>query len=142
MSAPIRMLLGLLKGAVIGGAVGIGFVFLLPQEPGLATWLSMLLAGTLVGIICGVPFWKKDQWITTIIKAIFGLGVGALANFLLDKFVSTMGQISYFVMPTGAAPLGDHWLGVAAFGALWGLLVDLDAGPGETGNKESSKAKQ
>lgn len=125
MSAPVRMILGLLKGAAIGGGLGLGLSFALSGGP--ATWVSMLLSGALVGIVCGVPFWKVDQWPTTLVKAIFGIGVGALVNFLLDSF-ATFGPIQHFVNASANPEyLGNHWIGVAAFGALWGLIVDLDA---------------
>lgn len=132
----MRTLLGFLQGAVIAGAVAIGLHFAF-QNGGIATWISMLLAGALVGITTGNPIWKKDAWPANIVKAIFGIGLGALANFLLDRFAGlslpmlipglTNGTLASG-LPNTLANLGDNWIGVAAFGGLWGLLVGLDSG--------------
>jgi hypothetical protein len=128
MSAPVRMILGLIKGALIAGSIGLGLSFVFSGNGWLATLIAMLLGGALVGIVCGVPFWKIDQWPTTLVKALFGVGVGALVNFLLDSFA--LFQLPHFVNAADQSRefFGNHWIGVAAFGGLWGLIVDLDAG--------------
>src|SRR3954468_8239061 len=71
----VRVLLGILKGGVVGGAVGFaatkgGF------GTGAAAWLVYGVVGFLVGIVCGKAIWRQDTLVTPLLKGIFGLLVG------------------------------------------------------------------
>ena len=76
----LRLVLGVIKGGVIGGALGYAAMYL-----GLGagwSWLVYGVVGAAVGFLVGRPFWshlfdKKSTIWTAILKAIFGFGVGA-----------------------------------------------------------------
>src|SRR3954468_14669108 len=71
----LRVVLGLLKGAVIGGALG--FVALkLGVGGGAAGFLTYALIGGVVGMVCGKPPWRQDTFWTSAIKGVVGVGVG------------------------------------------------------------------
>jgi hypothetical protein len=145
MSAPVNMLLGVVKGGVIGSAAGLGVSFAL-RSGASATWVSMLLAGALVSIVSGTPFWKNKKE-ENILKFLFGAGFGALANWAFDKWLGFV-QIPTSLNLNGDATqqaFGNSWVGVAVFAAAWGLLVGLDDSvgnpPAETPQSSKPKAK-
>jgi hypothetical protein len=137
----IKLVVGILKGAVIGGAVGYGS-FALGSATGLASpWLTYGAIGALVGLIAGRPIWSliRDKNATTwvsILKAAFGFGVGCGLYALIAKVWSpsqvllVAGQ-NVFTWPV---TLGG------AIGAVYGGFVELDDAVGE--DKKSAPAKQ
>ena len=71
-----KLLLGMAKGLVIGGALGYGAL-----EIGLSwNWLTCGVVGLFVGLLVGKPLWSliMDKNSTTVVgalKAVFGFGV-------------------------------------------------------------------
>lgn len=112
----LKLLLGLLKGAVVGGLIGLG-AFKLDLSGGLH-WLTYGLAGALVGLIAGRPLWalitdKEGTTWVSVLKALFGFGVGcglyALAsNFLTGVSFSFQSETRVFHdwQPAFAAAVG------------------------------------
>jgi hypothetical protein len=141
MEKPVKTILGFLQGAIIAGVIALGLSFAI-KTGALATWISMPLAGILVGITCGLPIWKEGAWATNVVKAIFGLLLGLGANWLLDFTTSaiTMPLATNLNGDSGILGLGDHWIGAALFGGLWGLLIGLDSGFDEA--KPETKTNQ
>ena len=135
----VKLLVGLLKGAVIGGAVGYG-AFALAQATDFGNaWLTYGVIGALVGLFVGRPLWSliKDQSATTwiaILKAAFGFGVGCGLYAIIAKAWSPspmlVGGQDVFSWP----PI----LG-GAIGALYGGFVELDDG---IDDKKSAPGKQ
>jgi hypothetical protein len=129
MGKPIKTILGFSQGAIVAAIIAIGVSFAIKTGT-LATWITMPLAGVLVGITCGQAIWKEGQWATGIVKGIFGLLLGLGANLLLDYTTSaiTLPLATNLNGDPNAWQLGNHWIGVALFGGVWGLLVGLDSG--------------
>jgi hypothetical protein len=136
----VRILLGALKGGVVG--LGIGY---LASRAGVTTGALALLAyagiGALVGVVCGRPFWRHETIFTPLLKAIFGAGVGIGLYFLSRKFLSGMH------VPIAAIPGStDHpvsqvpaFIGTAV-GALYGIFVELDDAGGKGKDAAAGKA--
>src|SRR4029078_246014 len=82
----MRVVLGLLKGAVVGGALGWG-ALKLGIAGGAAAFLTYAVIGGLVGMICGKPPWRQDTFWTSALKGIFGVGVGIGLYVLGRKFL-------------------------------------------------------
>lgn len=131
----VKLLVGLLKGAVIGGAVGYG-AFALENATGFGSaWLTYGLIGALVGLFVGKPLWAllKDKNTTNIvaaIKGVFGFGVGCGLYALFAK--------AWAPANTTLAHLGDiavtlYWppLVGAAIGGVYGAFVELDDSIGD-----------
>ena len=86
----VKLLVGLLKGAVIGGAVGYG-AFALGDATGFSNgWLTYGVVGMLVGLLVGRPLWSliRDKSATTwvgVLKAAFGFGIGCGLYAIIAK---------------------------------------------------------
>ena len=138
----VKLLVGLLKGAVIGGAVGYG-AFALWEATGFGNaWLTFGLIGALVGLLVGKPIWallkdKNQTNIIAIIKAAFGFGVGCGLYALLakawapdpDLLVVGDQQLLYWPPTVGAL-----------IGGLYGGFVELDDSIGDDNAKKKSEA--
>ena len=60
MGKPIKTILGFSQGAIVAAIIAIGVSFAIKTGT-LATWITMPLAGVLVGITCGQAIWKEGQ---------------------------------------------------------------------------------
>jgi hypothetical protein len=139
----VKLLVGFLKGAVIGGAVGYG-AYALAQATGFGNpWLTYGVVGALVGLFVGRPLWSliRDQNATSVVamlKAAFGFGVGCGLYALLAKAWSPsallVGGEDVFSWPPVVG---------AAVGAVYGAFVELDDAMGDDAkSKKPSEAKQ
>ena len=138
----VKLLVGLLKGAAIGGAVGYG-AFALGEQTGFYNaWLTMGLIGALVGLFVGRPLWAllKDKTQTNIIailKAAFGFGVGCGLYALLAKAWGpdpSLLVIGGFPLLTWAPTVGG------AIGGLYGAFVEFDDSIGDDPAAKKRKA--
>lgn len=130
-----RALLGLLKGALIGGAIGY-CLLKLGNPSGVLVYLCCGIVGAVVGLLCGRAPWNAETVWTPILKVLIGFGIGAGLYALGHRFAPAMSlTIQGFTTPTslrsGAtlAPL---------IGMLYGLFVEVDDG---TSNAAGSKGR-
>ncbi len=123
-----RLGIGLLKGLVVGGAVGAALQLGLgwTQTTGLLGYLLAMATGATAGTLAGTPPWKGEAWIEAVLKGVFGVGVGALLYWLGSSFAP-------FGLPLaiGGAPDGADWtslplLYAPAIGGVYGAIVELD----------------
>jgi hypothetical protein len=129
-----KLFVGVLKGAIIGGALGYG-AFALEDATGFVSpWLTYGVIGALVGLFVGRPIWSllRDKnataWVS-ILKAGFGFGVGCG----LYAIVSRLWHPSVIVDVAGKNLNFFDWqvtMG-AAIGAIYGGFVELDDAIGE-----------
>jgi hypothetical protein len=128
----IRLLVGLLKGAVIGGGVGYG-AHALAQSTGFSNaWLTYGLIGALVGLFVGRPLWallkdKSQTNIIAVLKAVFGFGVGCGLYALFAKA---------WAPDPKALMIGDYsiyWSPIlgGAIGGVYGAFVEFDDSIGD-----------
>jgi len=124
-----RLGLGLLKGLVIGAGVGAALHFGLgwiTVGSALFGYLLAMATGATAGVLAGKPPWKQAAWIEGVLKAVFGIGFGALAYWVSSKWLGfglpefipgldagTLWTDSTLLMPTAVA-------------GLFGTLVELD----------------
>ncbi len=87
-----RLVLGLLKGLVIGGVLGALFfyAFGLHHVEGALAYVFAGLAALVAGVFAGQPPWRKGAWIGSILKGLFGFGLGAGLYWLVQKFAPGM----------------------------------------------------
>lgn len=137
-SRVIKLLLGLLKGAVIGGGIAYGAYYAKLDLP----WVTYGVIGALIGLVAGRPIWSllRDKnatnW-TGILKMAFGYGVGVGLYALVAK-VWRPDFTVYEGIPFMSWPLG------IAIGGLWGGFIELDDSIGEkpdAGAKKTLPAK-
>lgn len=125
----MRLILGLLKGAVIGGGLGYG-----AYAAGLGggfNWVTYGLVGFVVGILVGRPIWshlldKSSTVWTPILKGVFGFGIGVGIYALVGKVWGTF-DLS-LMDQTRRAHDWPFVLG-GAIGALYGAFVEVDDAP-------------
>jgi len=138
----LKLLLGLLKGAIIGG--GLGYGAFAAGLGGGWLWLVYGLAGALVGLIAGTPLWKliTDKNATTwvsVLKAIFGFGVGCGLYALVGK---VWGGFELTLSFLDAQPrLFQHWQPAfgAAVGGFLGAFFEIDDAIGGDAPKDGGK---
>ncbi len=123
-----RLLLGLAKGLLVGAALGAGAHFGLgwAKASGLLAYLLAMGAGATAGVLGGKPPWRQDTWIESVLKAVAGLGVGALLYWIASTWLAFALP---FALPGVAA--GTPWtevpmLVVSAVSVVFGTLVELD----------------
>jgi len=136
----VKLLVGILKGAVIGAALGYG-AHALGQATGFANpWLTFGLIGALVGMFVGKPIWSliRDKnatiWIA-VLKSAFGFGIGCGLYALVARAIHPVLEISGYNIFTWSPTLGG------AIGAVYGGFVELDDAMGDDKSpKKDAKA--
>jgi hypothetical protein len=125
----VKLLVGLLKGAVIGGGIGYG-AYALADATGFSNaWLTFGVVGMLVGLLVGRPLWSliKDKSATTwigVLKAAFGFGIGCGLYAIIAKAWDPTFAIA------GHPAQWSPFLG-GLIGALYGGFVELDDAIGD-----------
>ncbi len=122
----LRLILGLVKGVVIGGAIGYG-AFALNMRGGL-NWLTFALVGGMVGMLVGQPIWAHlrnptSTIFTPILKAIVGGGIAVGMYAIVAK--AWGGFDLSLAEETRRIYDWQHIMG-AAIGGLYGAFVELD----------------
>ena len=120
-----RLVIGLLKGLVVGGAIGAGLHFglLWTTVPVALGYLLAMGAGGTTGIFAGRPPWQENAWIEAILKGLVGVGLGALAYWGLTyipfaiPFPGVAEATGVAGLPLVFAPL---------ISGTYGALVELD----------------
>jgi hypothetical protein len=135
----LRVVLGLLKGAVIGGVLGFG-ALQLGVGGGAAGFLTYAVIGGLVGMICGKPPWRQDTFWTSAIKGLVGVGVGIGLFWLGRKLLGGM----HVSLPASLGAPPDRSIAELPIllgplvGAIWGGIVEIDDG----GSAKPAEPKQ
>jgi hypothetical protein len=137
-----KLVVGILKGAIIGGAVGYG-AYALATATGLENpWLTYGAIGAIVGLIAGRSIWSlitdknATAWVA-ILKAAFGFGIGCGLYAIIAKawnpaaiFLDDNHTLNLF---TWQVTLGG------AIGAVYGGFVELDDAIGDDKKPPSGK---
>ncbi|MEM9492703.1 MAG: hypothetical protein AAGC55_26380 [Myxococcota bacterium] len=138
----MSLIIGLIKGIVIGALVGYGaYAAGLGGDTGM-NWVTYGVVGALVGLVAGRPIWSllldKDSTIWTgILRALFGYGVGVGIYALVAKVWNpgpefTHELLAYVEPDTSVEHQIYNWqpLFGAALGALYGAFVEVDDASG------------
>jgi len=129
----LRVIVGLLKGAVIGG--GVGYLLLRFGWPStVLAYLACAAVGAVVGVVAGRAPWRAETIWTPVIKMVVGslVGVGlcALGLKLLPDFTVHVKQLG----DLGELHLHSAPVLAPLIGMLYGIFVEVDDG----GNKKPS----
>jgi hypothetical protein len=124
-----KLLLGMAKGLVIGGALGYG-AYAAGLDGGW-NWLTYGVVGLLVGLLVGKPLWSliMDKNSTTVVgalKAVFGFGVCVGLYAIVAKAWGPSGP-SFSLLDASVRPFWA-WQPVMGglAGAVYGGFVELD----------------
>ena len=140
----VRLLLGILKGIVLGGLLGFGLAKLGFPAPGaLLAYPAAALTGILVGLVAGKPIWAADGRIEAGLKAGFGALLGLGLMFALRKWVSVPLPFQVAGLTAEGATLGGTALtSLALIGALLGGFYDADNTPEPEGDGKAAEGKK
>jgi hypothetical protein len=120
----VRVILGLIKGALVGGGVGFGLLKLGWTE-GVFAYFGCAVVGAVVGVVAGRAPWKAETIWTPVVKAIVGAVIGtglcAVGFRVLPNPTLHLSQLGDLALHSGPAlaPL---------VGILYGIFVEVDAG--------------
>src|SRR5262245_28080220 len=120
----LRVIVGLVKGLIIGGGVGYGLTVLGWPET-ILTYLACAAVGAIVGVVAGRAPWRAETIWTPVIKmivgALVGVGLCAVAYKLLPDPSFNVTQVGELHLHSGPvlAPL---------IGMLYGIFVEVDDG--------------
>ena len=124
-----RLILGLLKGAFLGGAIGYGAFTL--NLGGALHWVSYGLIGVVVGFLVGKPFWshlreRGGTIFTPLLKGIVGYGIAVGIYAIVAK-----GWGGFDLEIAGETRRIYDWQHImgAFIGAIYGGFVELDDAP-------------
>jgi hypothetical protein len=136
-----RLLIGIVKGLVVGSLLGIGLIKLGVAVPmgAVIAYLAAAVTGIVIGLVAGKPIWAKDAKIEAGSKAVVGalLGVGLMAaarHWLLMPLTIPMGTLVQGTPPIGEFPITV----LAGIAALLGGFYDADND--STGEEEGAPA--
>ena len=122
----LRVLLGIVKGALIGGAVGYG-----ASRIGLggSGYLIYAAVGFLVGVVCGKALWKQETLWTPLLKGLFGSVVLCGLYWGASKLMGGLRVPLPAVLGAGDHPLVDVPQVLApALAIIYGVFVEVDDG--------------
>jgi hypothetical protein len=138
----VRVVLGLLKGAVVGAALGWA-ALKLGVGGGAAAFLTYALIGGIVGMVCGKPPWRQDTFWTSALKGLVGVGVGIGLYLLSRKLLGG----AHVPLPAALGAPPDRSVAELpillgpVIGAIWGTFVEVDDGGGAKAAADKNKPK-
>ncbi len=131
-----RLLVGIVKGIVLGGLLGFGLLKLGQAVPiAIVAYLAAAVTGILIGLIAGKPIWAPDAKIEAGMKAGVGalLGVGlmfAARRWLTMPVPTPLLDITRAQVQGAAPSLGYFGMtSLAAIAAVLGGFYDADNTP-------------
>ena len=138
-----RLLLGIVKGMLVGGLVGFGLAQLGFVAPGAAfAYLAAAVAGVFVGLVAGKPIWAKDAKIEAGMKAFVGALLGAGLMYATRRFLTMPLPFSLGPLSAGNLSLGEAAESAGTLGGLsltslpivatvLGAFYEVDNGPSD-----------
>lgn len=124
-----RLLLGLVKGAVVGG--GIGYGAYAAGMDGAFHWLTYGIIGAAVGLLVGRPIWshlldKQSTMVTSVLKAVFGYGIGVGIYAIVAH---AWGGFDLAIADETRNVYDWQYIFGGVVGALYGAFVEVDDAP-------------
>lgn len=131
-----RLIVGILKGLVVGGLIGFGLVKLgvglFVGGWAILAYIAAAVTGIVVGLIAGKPIWAKDAKIEAGMKAFVGALLGAGLMFGLGKLalpLSTSVPAAFGVMTKDATLAMFPITALAMVAAVLGGFYEADNTP-------------
>jgi hypothetical protein len=138
----MRVIIGLVKGLIVGGAVGYGLLRL-GWTSGALAYVACAIVGALVGVVAGRAPWKAETIWTPVLKMIVGAGIGVGLAALGTHFLP---DSEVYVRPlrTGLehVPFRSGPILAPIIGALYGIFVEWDDGGAKKDAPPAAAAKK
>lgn len=149
----VRLLIGIVKGLIVGGLVGFGIAKLGFAAPGaIVAYMAAAGVGVLIGLIAGKPIWAKDAKIEAGMKAFVGALFGAALMYAARRWLTMglpvpIGELAAYnpslnELPQTAGTIGGAAItSLAVIAAVLGGFYEADNDPSEgAAAADSSKA--
>lgn len=145
-----RLLIGIVKGLIVGGLIGFGLAKLGFVAPGaVIAYLAAGVTGVLVGLVAGKPIWAKDAKVEAGTKALVGALLGTGLMFAARRWLTfpvpvPLGELGGANLSLGEAANSGGTVGglaitsLAAIAALLGGFYEADNTPSEDGGDSSA----
>jgi hypothetical protein len=146
-----RLLIGIVKGLIVGGLVGFGLVQLGMATPGVVlAYLAAAVTGVLVGLIAGKPIWAKDAKIEAGMKAFVGALLGAGLMYAARRWLTMPVPPALAAIADPSPPQSDAiatlgslgMTSLASVGAVLGGFYEADNNPSEAEGTPAASGKQ
>jgi hypothetical protein len=141
----VRLLIGIVKGLIVGGLVGFGLTQLGSATPvALIAYLAAGLTGVLIGLVAGKPIWAKDAKIEAGMKAFVGALLGCGLMYVARRWLTMPVplQLGELGGANATATVGGFALtSLAAIAAVLGGFYEADNDPSEDGSAGVRPAK-
>jgi hypothetical protein len=138
----MRFLLGLLKGGLIGGALGAGLWALFPRgAPSALEYVLYGLVGALAGAMCGTPPWRPGAWIGAILKGLVGVGVGIGIYVLVRSYLNVSIPLPMFAQDQQHLS-SEYFVLAPVVGIAYGLLIEADDGGKKSAEEYAKPARK
>jgi hypothetical protein len=131
-----RLILGLVKGLIVGGLVGFGLAAAGMAVPGaLIAYPVAAAVGVLMALVSGKPIWAKDARLEVMMKAAAGALLAPGLLWLARRFLTMGLPLDPSALPGLGGVTGDATLGtfaitsLAMIAALLGGFYDADHEP-------------
>jgi hypothetical protein len=135
----MRVIIGLVKGLIVGGGIGYGLLRL-GWTSGALAYVACAIVGAVVGVVAGRAPWKADTIWTPVLKMIVGalIGVGLAA---LGLHFGPDSEVFVKPLKTGLehVPFRSGPILAPMIGVLYGIFVEVD--DGGAAKKEAAAAK-
>jgi hypothetical protein len=127
----MRVIVGLVKGLIVGGAVGYGLLRL-GWTSGALAYVACAIVGALVGVVAGRAPWKAETIWTPVIKMVVGGGIG-VGLAALGMHFGPDSEVSVQALRTGLehVPFRSGPILAPIIGVLYGVFVEWDDGGGK-----------
>nr|QVV57672.1 hypothetical protein [Myxococcales bacterium] len=148
-----RLIVGILKGLIVGGLIGFGLVKLGMAVPiSVVAYIAAAVTGVVVGLIAGKPIWAKDAKIEAGMKAFVGALLGAGLMFAARRWIhvplvlpeaatNALGVTRQIQASEQALTLSSFAMtSLAMVAAVLGGFYDADNTPEPEGEKQQAKA--
>ncbi len=145
-----RLIVGILKGLVVGGLVGFGLVKLgvglFVGGWAILAYFAAAVTGIVVGLIAGKPIWAKDAKVEAGMKAFVGALLGAGLMFGLRKLALPLADslpAAFGVMTKDPQTLGTFPItALAMVAAVLGGFYEADNTPDPGSSAKSAEPEK
>lgn len=149
-----RLLIGIVKGLLVGALIGFGLAKLGFAAPmAIIAYLAAAVTGVLIGLVAGKPIWAKDAKIEAGMKAFVGALLGAGLMYAARRWLTmplpiALGPLSAANVSLGEAATSTGTLGgmavtsLAAIAALLGGFYEVDNDPSEGSSTPNTSGKR
>jgi hypothetical protein len=120
----LRVLVGLIKGGLVGGGIGYGIRHL-GLGGGPISYLGCALVGAVVGVVAGRAPWRAETLWTPVVKMVVGALIGA---GLCAAGLHLLPDRSFTLPEVGQVGLRSSEALALLAGVLYGVFVEVDDG--------------